>query len=154
MVSFWLYHASTGICNEGRPCKDLLHGNKSGPEADVAVAKVATLSKHAFGTPPGPSSPDTSNPSPAVPTSPEAPHSHSFSVGEGIFGKLCFHLSTIPGVENAIQALELELNDFLQVRKDGNLARHLSWSIDSEGPDHQKTYFATTKREPFGHSEN
>ena len=26
--------------------------------------------------------------------------------------------------------------------------------MDSEGPDHQKTFFATAKREPFGHSEN
>ena len=49
-----------------------------------------------------------------------------------------------------------DLNDFLQVRRDvnGNFARHLSWSIDSEGPDNQKTHFATVKREPFGHSEN
>jgi hypothetical protein len=30
---------------------DLLPGNKSGPGADVAVTKVATLSKHAFETP-------------------------------------------------------------------------------------------------------
>ena len=92
----------------GINAKDLLPGNKSGSGTDAAVAKVATLSNHAFGAPPGPSSPDTSNPSPAVPTTPEAPHSRSFSMGGGNFGKLCFHLSTIPCVENAIQALEAE----------------------------------------------
>ena len=51
----------------GINAKDLLPGNKSGSGADAAVAKVATISKHAFGAPPrlGPSSPGTSNPSPA-----------------------------------------------------------------------------------------
>ena len=72
--------------NEGLPCKDLLSGNKSGPGADVAVAKVATLSKHAFGASPGPSSPGTSNPSLAMPTTPETPHTRNFSGGGGIVG--------------------------------------------------------------------
>jgi hypothetical protein len=50
VVSYGLYHDSTGHCIEGI-YTELRSGNKSGPGADVAVAKVATLSEHAFEAP-------------------------------------------------------------------------------------------------------
>lgn len=78
----------------------------------MAVANVARLSKRAFGAPqaPGPLSPDTSDPSSAtstsaVPPTPKTPHSRTFSTSGGIGGELSFYLSSIPSVENVIQAL-------------------------------------------------
>jgi hypothetical protein len=51
VVSYQLYHDSMGHCIEGIYTKNCCLGDKSGPGADVAVAKVATVSEHAFEAP-------------------------------------------------------------------------------------------------------
>ena len=72
------------------------------------------------------------------------------------------YLSSIRGVEtqsewnSADPDPTRDLNNFLQARKDnnGNFARHFSWLMTDEGPDNQKTHYATAKCEPFCHSED
>lgn len=40
-----------------------------------------------------------------------------------------------------------DLNNYISRNRDarGNLARHFSWSLRQEGPDRQKTHYATAK---------
>jgi hypothetical protein len=49
-----------------------------------------------------------------------------------------------------------DLNDFLQARRDerGNLTRFFAWSLQQEGPDHQRFHRAAAKREHFDHSDD
>jgi dsRNA-specific ribonuclease len=49
-----------------------------------------------------------------------------------------------------------DLNNYLMRYRDarGNLARHFSWHLQQEGPDRQKTHYATAKREPLSESDN
>jgi hypothetical protein len=49
-----------------------------------------------------------------------------------------------------------DLNDFLQARRDecGNLTRFFAWSLQQEGPDHQRFHRAIAKREHFDHSDD
>ena len=79
-------------------------------------------------------------------------------------GKRRFHLSSIRDDEMRSERNSTNsdpdpvrgLNNFLQARKDanGNFTRHFSWLMDQDGPDNQKTHYATAKCEPFGHSGN
>jgi len=40
-----------------------------------------------------------------------------------------------------------DLNNYLQGHPSGNLAPFLSWALAENGPDHQKTHYATAKCE-------
>lgn len=69
-------------------------------------------------------------------------------------GKLRFSSIRYPSHREHNSDPTRDLNNFLQGYKDGggNLARHFSWFMQQEGPDHQKIHHATAKCEPFGHS--
>ena len=49
-----------------------------------------------------------------------------------------------------------DLNNFLQGFKDadGNFTRYLSWLMKHDGPDNQKTHYATARCEHFYHPDN
>jgi len=38
-----------------------------------------------------------------------------------------------------------DLNNYLQGHPGGNLTRYLSWAMNEDGPDHQRTHYATAK---------
>ena len=78
-------------------------------------------------------------------------------------GKRRFHLSSNRGVvmhsernsANLDPDPARDLNNFLQARRDanGNFSRYLSWVMDKDGPDNQKTHYATAKCEQSVRSE-
>ncbi len=65
--------------------------------------------------------------------------------------KRCLHLS-----RNLKSDPLRDLSHFLHRYRDkyGNLTRHFAWALRQTGPNHQRTHYATAKRQPFDHSDN